>query len=84
MTNIPDTVLTMASELHVDVLLEHPITQDTVIRFVCAARKDMIEAQLTDNDSQEAIEMERLLNRIYHQIGYERRNSAFSRGSKNA
>ncbi len=82
--HIPETVLQMASELRLDVLLESPVTQDTVVRFICSVRKDLMEAQVNDNDSMATIETERLLSRMYHQIGYDRRNSAFARNSRAA
>lgn len=82
--SIPETVLQMAAELRLDVLLESPVTQDTVIRFICSARKDLMEALISETDSVETVEIERLLSRMYHQIGYDRRNSAFSRNSRAA
>lgn len=83
MSQFPENVLTNASDLRLDILLECPDTQDAVIRFICTARKALMEAPAL-SESMDVIEAERLLNRLYHGIGFERRNSAFSGGSRAA
>jgi hypothetical protein len=75
---LPEGVLQMAADLQLDTLLECPHTADATIRFICSARKYLLEAPEVINDP-EVTEAERLLSRIYHHIGYDRRNLAFRR-----
>jgi hypothetical protein len=73
-----ETILEMAADLQLDILLESPVTSDLTIRYICGARKSLLEMP-QDQASPELVDAERLLTRLYHRIGYERRNLAFSR-----
>lgn len=74
-------VLELADQLRLDVLLECPITADSVIRFICIARKELLEApELAE--SLDVVEAERIISRLYHLIGYDRRNLAYQRNSR--
>lgn len=80
-TPIPETVLQMAAELELDTLLECPLTADATIRFICGVRKELLEAP-EPVSSPSVIEAERTLSRLYHHLGYDRRNLAFRRGER--
>lgn len=71
-----ESILEMAADLQIDALLESSITADVTIRFICGVRKSLLEAPQAQT-SPELVQAERLLTRLYHHIGYERRNLAF-------
>jgi len=75
---LPEGVLQLAADLQLDTLLECPHIADATIRFICSARKYLLEAPEVISDP-EVTEAERLLSRLYHHIGYDRRNLAFRR-----
>lgn len=78
---LPENVLQLAAELELDVLMECPQTTDATIRFICSVRKDLLEAP-TGDQSPELVKAEQLLSRMYHHIGYDRRNQAFTRSAR--
>jgi hypothetical protein len=75
------TVLELADQLRLDVLLECPTTADSVIRFICITRKELLEAAEMTN-TPEVVEAERIVSRLYHLFGYERRNLAYQRNAR--
>ena len=81
-TPIPETILQMASELDLDTLLECPITSHTTIRFICSVRKDLLEAPPGPPPGPNLLEAERVLSRLYHHLGHDRRELAFRRGDR--
>ena len=64
-------------EVTLQELLEYPSTTDVTVRFICALRKCLGKAEsLTD----EEIEAELEISRMYHRLGWDRRKEAHEKG----
>jgi len=72
-TPVPEEVLVAADDLTISDLLAQPELANVTIRFLCGARKALLDS----NPVGELAEIETQISRIYHRVGYERRCEAF-------
>ncbi len=71
-----DQALDIAAELQLDLLLENQYTSSPTIRFICAARKALLECP-ADALTPEMARAEQLVNRLYERLGHDRRTVAY-------
>jgi len=76
-SDITEDVLSIASDIEFDALLENRYTANTTIRFVCAVRKALLECAPEALTPEMALS-EQLINRLYDRLGHERRGVAYA------
>jgi len=82
-SDLSDDIIEMADGVAFDALLDHPATVNQCIRFICAARKALMEVPPEQIDD-ELTKTERVITRLYERLGYERRQAAYAEGAYHA
>jgi hypothetical protein len=73
-STLTEEALSLADDIRLSDLLDNTTLSDLTIRFICGARKAMLENAAAGAD----LELENLISRLYHRIGHERRSTAFA------
>jgi hypothetical protein len=79
--DITDDTLLTASGVTLEALLASPVTSEATIRFICVLRKHFGEAGMAAADVED-IQLDAAINSIYHTLGKETRNRAFTTSAK--
>ena len=79
-SDLPDEVINLAEPINLALLLDHPATVNQAIRFICAARKAILDVPHDQLDP-DLVQVEQLISRLYEKIGYPRRQRAYEKGA---
>lgn len=74
-SDLSDNIINMAEDINLSALLDHPITVNQTIRYICAIKKALLSADASELDD-DLTEIERIITRLYEQLGHERRCQA--------